>query len=118
MLYKSPWCGCCEKYVRYLEQQGFDVKSIDQDDMDAVKKRHGTTRAASCHTALIGGYVVEGHVPAPTIRRLLAERPQIAGIGLPGMPATSPGMGPARMGSLQILALPKGGGALQPYAVE
>jgi hypothetical protein len=104
--------------VRYLEQQGFDVKSIDQDDMDAVKKRHGTTRAASCHTALIGGYVVEGHVPAPTIRRLLAERPQIAGIGLPGMPATSPGMGPARMGSLQILALPKGGGALQPYAVE
>ena len=102
-LFKSPWCGCCESYARYLRNQGFEVKTIDEEDMDAVKKRHGTDRAASCHTSLIGGYVIEGHVPAQTIRKLLAERPQIAGISLPGMPASSPGMGPATKGSLQIV---------------
>ena len=117
-LFKSPWCGCCESYARYLRNQGFEVKTIDQDEMDAVKKRHGTDRAASCHTSLIGGYVIEGHVPAQTIRKLLAERPQIAGISLPGMPASSPGMGPATKGSLQIFALPLGAGTPRPYSVE
>src|SRR3990167_4712332 len=88
-LYKSPTCGCCEEYVKYLRQNGFEVKAIDQGDMSSIKKRYGVTRAASCHTALIGDYVVEGHVPVAAIRKLLKQKPAIAGISVPGMPQNS-----------------------------
>ncbi|MEO8418849.1 MAG: DUF411 domain-containing protein, partial [Methylophilaceae bacterium] len=77
-LYKSPTCGCCEKYVSYLRENGFVVKAIDQNDMDSIKKRYGVTRVASCHTALVNGYVVEGHVPVSAINKLLKEKPAIA----------------------------------------
>lgn len=117
-VYKSPTCGCCEKYVEYLEQNGFAVKAINEDDMDAIKKRYGTARAASCHTMLVGGYVVEGHVPVRAIRKMLSEKPAIVGISAPGMPQHSPGMGEERPGTLTIYAIPKGNAKLTVFSVE
>src|SRR3989338_9804292 len=101
-VYKSPTCGCCEKYVDYLRDNGFAVKAIDQNDMDGIKKRYGVTRVASCHTALVNGYVVEGHVPVSAINKLLKEKPAIAGISVPGMPMNSPGMGEMKKGTLTV----------------
>ena len=93
VVYKSPTCGCCKLWVTHLERNGFPVKSEDLDSLAAIKKRHGVPDAmASCHTALVDGYVVEGHVPADLIDRLLRERPSVAGIAVPGMPIGSPGM--------------------------
>lgn len=92
-VYKSPTCGCCGMWVAHLESNGFQVRSIDVRSMTPVRRQAGVPRGvASCHTALVDGYVVEGHVPAEDIRRLLAERPDVAGIGVPGMPIGSPGM--------------------------
>ena len=106
-LHKSPTCGCCEKYVDYLRENGFEVKATNESDMNAIKKRHGVAHVASCHPALIGGYVVEGHVPVASIRKLLREKPAIAGISAPGMPMNSPGMGEMKKGTLTIYAVPK-----------
>jgi hypothetical protein len=93
-VYKSPSCGCCEQWVRYLQQEGFEVKAIDRQDLSAIKRRLSVApELSSCHTALVDGYVIEGHVPAAPIRRLLAERPQTRGLSVPGMPLNSPGMG-------------------------
>ena len=93
MVYKSPTCGCCKLWVTHLEKNGFPVKSEDLDNLAQIKKSHGVPDAmASCHTALVDGYVVEGHVPADLIDRLLRERPSVAGIAVPGMPIGSPGM--------------------------
>lgn len=117
-LYKSPTCGCCEDYVSYLRQNGFEVKAIDQGDMSGIKKRYGVTRAASCHTALIGGYVVEGHVPVAAIRKLLKQKPAIPGISVPGMPTNSPGMGEMKKGTLTVYRIPKAGEPLQVFSVE
>lgn len=93
-VYKSPTCGCCQGWVDYLRDEGFQVQSHDVADVNPIKVRMGLvdSRLASCHTALVGGYVVEGHVPANDIRRLLRERPDIIGITAPGMPQLSPGM--------------------------
>jgi len=92
-VYKTPTCGCCTGWVDHLRDQGFTVEAIDLPDLSAVKARLGVDPdLMSCHTATVDGYVVEGHVPAGTIRRLLAERPEIAGIAVPGMPIGSPGM--------------------------
>ena len=92
-VYKDPNCGCCSKWVEYLRQHDFTVRVTDTDDLGAVKAAHGVPpQVESCHTALVGGYVVEGHVPAADIVRLLQERPAIAGIGVAGMPIGSPGM--------------------------
>ena len=98
-VYKSPTCGCCEKYVDYLRDNDFAVKAVNESNMDAVKKRYGMTHVASCHTALINGYVIEGHVPVNAIRKLLKEKP--------GMPMNSPGMGEMKKGTLTIYAVPK-----------
>lgn len=117
-LYKSPNCGCCEKYVEYLKANGFTVKSIDQGDMDGIKKRHGTSRVAACHTALINGYVVEGHVPVGAIHRLLKETPAIGGISVPGMPQNSPGMGTMKKGTLTVYTIPKAGESPKVFSVE
>ena len=117
-VYKSPACGCCEKYVEYLEKNGFTVKAINEDDMDAIKKRYGTARVASCHTMLVEGYVVEGHVPVRAIRKLLREKPGIAGISAPGMPQNSPGMGEEIPGTLTIYAIPKGNAKPTVFSVE
>lgn len=94
-VYKSPTCGCCSKWVDHLRQHGFAPRVTDLSDqaLDQLKTKHGVPRTAqSCHTALVGGYVVEGHVPAAEIRRLLKERPAVAGIAVAGMPLGSPGM--------------------------
>ena len=92
-VYKSPECGCCHVWVGYLRDNGFDVGVKDMDDVTAVKDRFGVPDDLwSCHTAVIGGYVVEGHVPVEAIDRLLADKPQIKGIALPGMPSGNPGM--------------------------
>lgn len=117
-LYKSPTCECCERYVQYLEQNGFTVNAINEDNMDAIKKRYGTARAASCHTSIIEGYAVEGHVPVRAIRKLLREKPAIVGISAPGMPQHSPGMGEERPGTLTIYAIPKGDAKPVVFSVE
>ncbi|MGI9627826.1 MAG: DUF411 domain-containing protein [Longimicrobiales bacterium] len=92
-VYKSPTCGCCVKWVEHLEDEGFDVTVEDVDDINAVKQQHGVPQdLSSCHTAIIGDYVIEGHVPASTISDLLAEAPDIHGLATPGMPIGSPGM--------------------------
>jgi hypothetical protein len=93
-LYRDPGCGCCGAHAEYLRGHGYEVEVIATDDIAGVKSEHGVPRAlASCHTALIEGYVVEGHVPADSIERLLAEQPDVIGISVPGMPVGSPGMG-------------------------
>ena len=92
-VYKSPTCGCCSKWVDHLRSHGFQVRVTDTDSVDQLKTKHGVpSQARSCHTALIDGYVVEGHVPAADIQRLLKERPPVVGIAVPGMPIGSPGM--------------------------
>jgi hypothetical protein len=92
-VYKSPTCGCCSKWIEHMRSQGFDVKSTDVDDITQVKTAYGVpVEAASCHTALVRGYVVEGHVPASSVKRLLREKPKVAGLAVPGMPVGSPGM--------------------------
>ncbi len=90
---KDPNCGCCQKWADHLAAAGFPVKVIDTDAMDAIKHRLGVPEElVSCHTAQVGGYVIEGHVPAAAVLRLLQEKPKAAGLAVPGMPAGSPGM--------------------------
>ncbi|MDD9923641.1 MAG: DUF411 domain-containing protein [Boseongicola sp.] len=92
-VYKSPWCGCCSKWVDHLQANGHMVTTKDIENLDTIKKMAGVPeRLQSCHTAIVDGYVVEGHVPAKDITRLLAERPKAKGLAVPGMPAGSPGM--------------------------
>lgn len=93
VMYKSPNCECCDGWAEHLRKAGFTVKVNIRDDMDAVKSTNGVPkRLASCHTALIDGYIIEGHVPAKDVQRLLKERPDIVGLTAPGMPMKSPGM--------------------------
>lgn len=96
VVYKSPGCLCCDDWAKHLENSGFRVKTELRDDMEMVKAANGiTAELASCHTALIEGYVIEGHVPASDVMRLLKEKPKdIVGLTAPGMPMKSPGMQP------------------------
>ncbi|MFC5429822.1 MAG: CopG family transcriptional regulator [Paraburkholderia sp.] len=106
IVYKSPTCGCCEDYVSYLKQNGFAVTAINTDDMSRVEKQfHVTPEMASCHTVKIGNYVIEGHVPVAAIKRLLAEKPPILGLSIPGMPQHAPGMGTYQPGTLDVYEL-------------
>ena len=92
-VYKSPTCGCCADWVEHLREHGFAVKVVDRPDVTPVKRAHAVPDAlASCHTGVVEGYAIEGHVPADVVKRLLAERPDVKGIAVPGMPAGSPGM--------------------------
>lgn len=94
-VYKSPTCGCCTGWAEHLRRAGFTVVEKARDDMESIKQRLGVPdRLASCHTAVVDGYVIEGHVPADDIRRLLRDKPPIAGLAAPGMPQRSPGMQP------------------------
>jgi hypothetical protein len=89
----SASCGCCAKWVEHVRLHGFDVKVVNVDDVIAVKVKAGIPqKLASCHTTMVGGYVVEGHVPAADIKKLLAQKPKAKGIAVPGMPMGSPGM--------------------------
>jgi len=111
-VYKSPTCGCCSNWIEHMRANGFAVTAHDVEDVGAVKTKYGVPpEAGSCHTSLIDGYVVEGHVPADTVKRLLRERPKVAGIAVPGMPVGSPGMEvPGRAAdSYTIVAFEKSG---------
>ena len=92
-VYKSPTCGCCKAWAEYMEREGFRVETQDVTDLAAVKDSLGVpSDLSSCHTGTVEGYVVEGHVPAEQVRRMLAERPDARGLAVPGMPIGSPGM--------------------------
>ena len=92
-VYKSPWCGCCGAWVDHIKANGFGVDVTELEDVTPIKKQYGIQpELHSCHTALIDGYVIEGHVPAQDIERLILERPNAKGLAVPGMPVGSPGM--------------------------
>ena len=106
LVHKSPTCGCCELWVEHLRKAGFQVQVRNEENLNPIKERLGVPYGkGSCHTAEVGGYIVEGHVPAEDIKRLLAEKPDARGLVLPGMPLGSPGM-----------EVPDGTG--MPYTVE
>lgn len=92
-VYKAPWCGCCEAWADHLRDNGFSVTVTEMEDLAPLKAQQGVPVALqSCHTAIVDGYTIEGHVPASDIARLLAERPDADGLAVPGMPMGSPGM--------------------------
>lgn len=94
-VYKSPTCGCCTKWVDYLKENGFQIAlhDLSQSELSQIKTKYGVhDTLTSCHTAIVDGYVVEGHVPVDVIQRLLKEKPDVIGITVPGMPMGSPGM--------------------------
>lgn len=110
VVYKSPSCGCCQGWAGHLRSNGFRVTVKNVDDLDPIKASAGVPDALiSCHTAMVGGYVIEGHVPAASIRRLLAERPDVRGLAVPGMPAGSPGMEGAGSEPYTVLAFDAAG---------
>jgi hypothetical protein len=111
-VYKSSTCGCCAKWVDYLRQNGFAPVVHDQEEMDRLKDKLGVPESVrSCHTAWIGSYLIEGHVPATDIRRLLRERPSVAGLAVPGMPPLTPGMADpgTRTGGYEVIAFQPNG---------
>lgn len=92
-VYKSPTCGCCSKWIQHMRDEGFEVTSTDVPDVNPIKKENGVPSDAwSCHTAQVSGYVLEGHVPASAVKKLLTEKPKVVGLAVPGMPVGSPGM--------------------------
>lgn len=108
LVYKNAACGCCEGYVAHLRTAGYSVKTVNlqQRALDQLMRQRGVTSSlAACHTMVIGGYTVEGHMPLAALARLLAERPKIRGIALPGMPAGSPGMGGVKQGPFVIFVI-------------
>lgn len=91
--YKSISCGCCDVHSRYLDSKGFDIKMNNLQDISGIKSKYNIPyELQSCHTAIIGDYFVEGHIPIEAINKLLTEKPNIKGIAMPGMPSGSPGM--------------------------
>ncbi len=104
-VYKSPTCGCCEKWIDHLRGNGFKVRATDVPDVTPIKQENGIPlELSACHTAFVGGYVVEGHVPAADVRKLLAERPDVEGLAVPGMPIGSPGMEGPNPETYQVLS--------------
>jgi hypothetical protein len=118
-LYKNPQCSCCEGYAAYLRENGFTVDVKPSNDLAQISTEAGVpAEMEGCHTMFVDGYVVDGHVQVGVIRKLLSERPKIAGITLPGMPMGSPGMGGEKSGPFTIYAVTKDGAAPTVYAVE
>lgn len=108
-VYKSPSCGCCVGYIGELKRNGFSVSVVSTENMQAIKAQHGIPAGmGSCHTSVVDGYFVEGHVPIEAVNKLLNERPDIDGISLPNMPAGSPGMPGIKRGDFVISALKDG----------
>lgn len=110
-VYKNPNCGCCGKWVEHMQKAGFNVRVHEVSDVAPMRAKFGMPEHyASCHTARVGGYVVEGHVPASDVKRLLKEKPKAIGLAVPGMPAGSPGMeGPPPTTYNTLLVQPGGG---------
>lgn len=110
LVYKDPNCGCCHNWVEIMKKSGFEVSVRDTDDMVSIKNRYKVgSELASCHTALVAGYVIEGHVPADLIRKFLAEKPKLLGLAVPGMPAGSPGMEGSRKDPYRVLTFDASG---------
>lgn len=111
-VFKSPYCGCCEKWVEHMKASGFDIVARNVGDLGAARKALGMPeRFGSCHTARVEGYVVEGHVPAADVHRLLREKPRAVGLAAPGMPQGSPGMETARPQAYATLLVQNDGSA-------
>ena len=112
VVYKTPTCGCCHVWVDSMKAAGFNVTAIDTADVTPIRTAHGVRpEHASCHTAIVNGYVVEGHVPAADIRRMLAERPKAIGLAAPGMPQSAPGMDMPGKEPYDVLLLDSAGAA-------
>lgn len=96
VMYKNPGCQCCDRWADYMQDNGFTVSVNEAPNLPAIKAEHSIPQEmGACHTAFVGGYVIEGHVPADDVKKLLRERPKAAGLVVPGMPASSPGMNTA-----------------------
>lgn len=109
-VYKSPTCGCCNKWISHLEANGFEVNTHDLANLTQIKLEHGVRQElTSCHTALVDGYVIEGHVPVEDIQRLLQERPDVVGLTVPGMVIGSPGMEGATSEPYDVLTFDRDG---------
>jgi hypothetical protein len=118
-LYAAPQCGCCQSYAEYLQNSGFDVEVVRTETLSEISREAGVPVGfQGCHTMLIEGYVVDGHVPVEVIRRLLQEKPDVAGISLPGMPVGSPGMSGSKEAPFIIYSFSEDGGAPTVYAEE
>jgi hypothetical protein len=118
-LYKNPSCSCCENYAQYLNENGFKVDVKPTNDLAEISRKAGIPEdLEGCHTSFIGTYVVDGHVPVKTIRKLLDEKPEIAGITLPGMPPGSPGMYGGKSGPLTIYAVSRDGTPPRVFDVD
>jgi hypothetical protein len=116
-LYKNPQCTCCEGYAQYLEKNGFKVDVKPTNDLAEISRNAGVPEdLEGCHTMFVGGYVVDGHVPVEVIRKLIAEKPDIAGITLPGMPSGSPGMTGPKTEPWTIYSVTKDGKPPQVFA--
>jgi hypothetical protein len=119
VLYKNPQCSCCEGYAAYLNQNGFEVEVKPTNDLAEISSKAGIPAdLEGCHTMFVEGYVVDGLVPVDVVRRLLAEKPAIVGITLPGMPAGAPGMAGTKTDPFTIFAVHKDGTAPTVFAVE
>jgi len=111
-VFKSATCGCCGKWIEHLRKSGYNVRVSNVEAMSAVKARFNVpAEMSSCHTAVIGGYVIEGHVPASDIQRLLKEKPKVAGLAAPGMPPGAPGMEGSRAEPYSVMSFTKDGGS-------
>lgn len=109
-VYKDPSCGCCKSWIEHLIKHGYRVDARDTPEMTEIKRSLGVPdRLSACHTAVVNGYLIEGHVPAADIARLLKEKPKVAGLAVPGMPMGSPGMEGPRSQHYQVLSFDKTG---------
>ena len=109
-VYKSPTCGCCAKWVSYMQANGFTATTTDLENVMPIKIQNGVpSKVHSCHTTLIGGYVIEGHVPVEDVRRLLKEKPAIVGLAAAGMPSGSPGMDVPNSPPYDVVSFDKNG---------
>ena len=119
VLYKNPSCTCCGAYADYLRSNGLKVKVVEHSNMTLIKQQYGVSKdVEGCHSTVIGNYVIEGHVPFLTIKKMLSDKPAIKGISLPGMPAGSPGMGGAKQGPFNILSITNSNEPTAVFATE
>ncbi|NCO04688.1 MAG: CopG family transcriptional regulator [Candidatus Magasanikbacteria bacterium] len=115
-VYKDPSCGCCGNYAAYMRREGYDVEVIATTDMNSIKEKYNIPKnMQSCHTTVLGNeeYVIEGHIPVEAVQKLTQEKPDLAGIAMPGMPSGSPGMPGAKRGTFNIHGIDREGGVSQ-----
>lgn len=107
-VYKTPWCGCCHAWTEAVEKAGYQVSTVDLEDLSAIRKQAGVpAEMEGCHIAAVEGYFLEGHVPLEAIETLLSERPEVAGLAAPGMPQGSLGMGDDPSAAYEVYAVPR-----------